>query len=325
MFNVIIIGAGSIGALKDEKYDNKKSAVKTHAHAIWSHGKFNLIGVVDSDYEKAIKAANKWDTKPYHSISEIKEKADIIIIASSTSSHLLLLNEISITKEPMIIICEKPFCDNYKSANIGFKKFFSNLIPISVNYVRRYSPEIQVLRNDLFFGNFGKIYSCTINYSRGLMRDGCHAIDLCNWFFGKFKDGQILGKSKDWIIDEVKDDPIMPIWMKYEKCKNIFMAPVDNRKCVCFEFHIITDEGKIVLDNSCQGFKFYPVRKEPVYGNFKSLDNQPLKNGEISLTDCFINMLDNISEHLDNNKELLCTAQDAIEVHKVMEYLKNKR
>jgi predicted dehydrogenase len=324
-YNAIIIGCGSIGTSKDVVFDSKDTVPKTHANAICKNENINLVGVIDMDFEKAIEAAKKWDTKPYLYFTDIKESVDIIVISSATTSHYLLLSEIIKILEPLIIVCEKPFCDNLRNARDIYNQFYSNLIPISINYTRRYSNEIQAFRNDLKEGKFGNIYSAVFNYNRGLLRDAPHAIDICNWFFGEFRDGRILGNDSVWINDLSSEDPTVPIWMSYEKCPNIFMVPVDGRKAACFEMEIITEQGKIVLDDWFQGFKFYPVTQEDTYGNYASLSGTADIDGSIELTNCLPNMYDNVVSHLDNNEELKCTAEDAVQVHKVIEYLRNKR
>ena len=56
-YNALIIGAGSIGALKPDKLDNIKSKnILTIAHAFKKNPQINLIGIIDIDKNKAIEA-----------------------------------------------------------------------------------------------------------------------------------------------------------------------------------------------------------------------------------------------------------------------------
>lgn len=59
-YNVLIIGAGNIGAFFDMPYSKN---VLTHAHAFSKVEGFNLLGFVDVDNKKAIEAANIWNAK----------------------------------------------------------------------------------------------------------------------------------------------------------------------------------------------------------------------------------------------------------------------
>lgn len=48
-YNALIIGAGSIGGLKPEKFDNRKTKnILTVAHAFYKNKRIDLKGFVDS-------------------------------------------------------------------------------------------------------------------------------------------------------------------------------------------------------------------------------------------------------------------------------------
>ena len=62
MYKALIIGAGSIGALKDDKFDSPSNPDKvlTHAHAFYKHPDIKIKCVIDRDILKARMAAEKW-------------------------------------------------------------------------------------------------------------------------------------------------------------------------------------------------------------------------------------------------------------------------
>ena len=60
-YTAVLLGAGSIGALKPNEFDSPDTEeILTHAHAIYNHPKINLLGIIDSNINKAKKAGNKW-------------------------------------------------------------------------------------------------------------------------------------------------------------------------------------------------------------------------------------------------------------------------
>ena len=122
-YNAIVIGAGSIGALKQKGYDNKNSGnILTHAHAFYSHPDINLLGIVDIDLDKAKKAACKWECQYSNTIDNFRDdKIDIISVCVSTKFHFNCLENI-IKYNPKFVIAEKPFCSNSKEA----KKIIKN-------------------------------------------------------------------------------------------------------------------------------------------------------------------------------------------------------
>ena len=39
----------------------------------------------------------------------------------------------------------------------------------------------------------------------------------------------------------------MPVYLAYEKCKNVFLCPADGRKFSVFELEVITEKGKLLF------------------------------------------------------------------------------
>ena len=78
MYNVLIIGAGSVGTSKPDKYDSPLTEnILTHAHAVYNNDDLKIIGIVDKDLKKAKKAGKKWSCFYYGNINECKDKINI--------------------------------------------------------------------------------------------------------------------------------------------------------------------------------------------------------------------------------------------------------
>jgi predicted dehydrogenase len=73
IYNAIIIGCGSIGTTKDNKYDDpeKNDNILTIAHAFHNHPQIKLIGVIDSDPVKAKQAGDKWNCPWFESLENL--------------------------------------------------------------------------------------------------------------------------------------------------------------------------------------------------------------------------------------------------------------
>ena len=84
-FTAVVIGAGSIGANKDNKYDSPKTKnILTHAHAYYKSDAIDLIGIIDPDKNKLKLATEKWKTKGYSSIDEMEIMPDILSVCIPT-------------------------------------------------------------------------------------------------------------------------------------------------------------------------------------------------------------------------------------------------
>lgn len=321
MYNTVIIGAGSIGAMKDDKFDYVGGEnILTHAHAAYNNPKINLIGIVDINREQRDKAAKKWGAKGYRNIVQVEEKVDIVIVASPTETHYEILEDI-IKYQPRLVIAEKPFCDNYTEAKKIEKLYDKMSIPILVNYTRRFDETIknlQILLNDEH--NFlGSIYNCRLLYNRGMKRDGCHFIDFINYFFGEFVLGVVLPSPP--IIDyTIAYDPTYAVYMNYTKCPTIVMFPVDGREYSVFEIDIIGQKGRFILSDHGKIIYYQLIEDETTYGDYKALSEKKIKFNT-GLSSALENVLKNAVEYLEKGTKLICNKHDAIEVHKVLDLI----
>ena len=92
-YNVIIIGAGQIGAFYDTP---ERAEILSHAHAFYKHRGFNLLGFVDVNKFKARKAAKIWGGGSYGDISSAfnNNRIDIAVVAVPDEQHGKILKQL---------------------------------------------------------------------------------------------------------------------------------------------------------------------------------------------------------------------------------------
>lgn len=323
MYKVVVIGAGSIGALKSDKYDNPKDSdnILTHAHAVYHYSETELVGILDSNRRKGYQAAEKWNTESLYSIKNLKEiKPDIVIVATPQETHYNVLQEV-IKYNPKLVICEKPFCDNKQQAVQMMLAYRLASIPLLINYTRRFSAKIRKEVLDIQNGSLGKIYNCRIVYDRGFIRDACHSIDILLWMLGSFKGGCLIDNP---IYDWSEKDPTYSAYLKFENCDNVNLTAVDGRDFDIFEIDFLGEKGRTVFFNHGLEINNYLLIEESTYGNYKTLDTNPIWQ-PTDLKNALNNLLDNAICHLERHHDLFCTAEDAIAVWNIIEYLLNNK
>ena len=144
-YNVLIIGAGNIGAFYDSPRSNR---ILTHAHAFQTHKMFNLLGFVDVNIKKAQKAASVWGGKAFFSIEQTffsSEEIDAASVAVPDEFHFDIVK--TLMRFPVrCIFLEKPVTKTITEANAILKLQRNKHIPIAVNYSRRFVPEFQKIK-----------------------------------------------------------------------------------------------------------------------------------------------------------------------------------
>jgi predicted dehydrogenase len=311
MYNVAIIGCGSIGALKpDDKDYLDITSPLTHAHAFAINPKVQNIYFMDTDQSKAEQAAAKWCGIPVKHFSDLYFKIDVVVVAVPTQEHRQTLLRV-LDLSPKVVIAEKPFCSNTIEAKHVIEEYEKAETPLLVNYMRQYIPKIS-----LFMGVLKKkhIYWVNVKYTRGFVREACHAINLCNSFLGEFKQGLTLDTRKT-LHDYAEEDPTYYAVLDYEKSL-VYFSPSSGNDYNIFEMEVCTDEGVYELLNNGDTISKRGL-EESIYGNYKTINMQrqytstDLHNGLSCVSNAVIDLVE--------GKEVkhCCYAKEALAVHQV--------
>lgn len=244
----IVIGCGSIGALKPKGKDYPGGPYTlTHAHAIWKNPNIDLVAVFDPDKEKRTEAARKWECVGLDIDHLEMQEFDIATIAAPDMYHLYLTERIlNRPNKPKFIIVEKPCTVSYLDALRLRRLCMDAGVGLIINYQRRFLNSTSIIRQCLREGHFGKVYQCRIIYERGFRRDSSHAINLCQFLFGKFIKGSIINAEKAF-HDYSRDDPTYAAFLEFEACPFVFLTPHDGRAYSMFEVDILTEKARIQL------------------------------------------------------------------------------
>ena len=324
MMNTVIVGCGQIGALKDDKYDSVGGKeILTWAHAakeLEKESLCKLVGLVDLDDSKAILAGEKWDVPSWKRVEDITEQVDAFVIAVPEQFHLQVYKE-CVALNPKVIILEKPAGRNGQDAvdllGVGFK----NTI---VNYTRRFNQFIAGTAKECYKGDYGKIYSARIYYNRGLLRDGCHAIDMIRFFFGEILDISFLTHPTHRIPDYSMFDPTVSLAFRTERCPTVQLIGIDGREYSIFEMEIMTQDMRIVFVDNFDKCKLYRPEKEPVFGNYDRMPSEPSLTVDTGLVkELLINPLKDAISVAKYNSKPRCDLYDSFKTHSVINQVFN--
>ena len=205
--NCIIVGLGRIGLLYDSGKLSKK--ILTHAKAVDNSKKFNLLAGVDNN-PKSLKIFKKRFNKSliFNNVNKLnfkqKFKIDLVIIATPAHTHYTLCKKIIAKIKPKVILCEKPLERNYIKGKKLIELAKKNNVKLKVNFIRRCDPSankiLKIIKKET---KYKTIFHGTVRYSKGLLENGSHFIDLIVFWFGKVKKIQIFSKTKHFDYDFV--------------------------------------------------------------------------------------------------------------------------
>ncbi len=177
-----------------------------HFEAIGQIDRAEVIACADIIEERARDAAKKFSVKNYYYnyIDMLdNEKLDAILICTPSGLHPRM--GIEAAKRKINVVTEKPMAIDLKSADALVQACDDNRVELFVVKQNRLNPTIQLLKNAIKKGRFGRIFSAnaTVRWSRpqsyydmakwrgtwefdggAFMNQASHYFDLIQWLMG---------------------------------------------------------------------------------------------------------------------------------------------
>jgi len=126
---VAVIGTGHLG--------------KIHARIYRQAKEVELVGVCDTDREKALLCANSFKTRPFFDYRELIGKVEAVSIAAPTITHFKIAKEF--LKNNVHVLVEKPITLNTKQAERLITLARTSRKTLQVGHVERFNPAIKTM------------------------------------------------------------------------------------------------------------------------------------------------------------------------------------
>ena len=123
---VAVIGVGHLGSYHAEKYEDIESV--------------ELVGVVDTNYQRAKEIAAKHGTKAYQDYKEILDKVDAVSIAVPTEAHHEVAE--NVLNSGIHVLIEKPITYELERADVLIDLANKMNLILQVGLVERFNPAI---------------------------------------------------------------------------------------------------------------------------------------------------------------------------------------
>jgi predicted dehydrogenase len=322
---VAVIGCGNIGSLHDEENPAKEYTL-THAGTYYKlQPKVKIVALCDPEIERLNQAGKVWKVKNlYTDFHELlgTENIDILSICTPTFLRLEILKE-AVQQDIKHIICEKPIAATLEEAEEMLSICKKNNITVSLNYLRRWDPEISKIKEKLNKFGFGEIQVVTAYYGKGILNNGSHLIDLMNYYFGTPTAVRVNGKVED---NFKKEDPTLACSLDYKYGLASFtfhMIPTDHNLFTIFELDIVGTKGRVKLIDKGLKMEVYEVGKDEIFQGYKNLF---LKESFTDLClDSFKNMIEEMLELFHSGEgSPRCTLEDGVVLLKTTSSLLDK-
>jgi predicted dehydrogenase len=198
-FDAVVAGLGNVGLRYD--LDTKGSErVASHARAFATHPGYRLVGGIDPDQTGRALLEQHYNVPAFPDVATMLAagiRPEVWSIAVPTPLHFSFFEEI-IALRPAAIVCEKPLAEGLAEGERMVAAAAESDCALAVNYMRRFEPGVLALRQMIADGALGEIYKGSAWYSKGLLNNGSHVIDLLAFLLGDAGSFQVLETGRKW-------------------------------------------------------------------------------------------------------------------------------
>jgi predicted dehydrogenase len=317
--NVLIVGCGNIAGGFDQER-TPDDFPYTHAGAYTRDGRFNLAGCVEPDVSRRAEFMQQWLVpEGYADISGLAShvgRYDVISICSPTSEHYLDVKS-AIVLKPKLIFCEKPVTPSaLQTAELVECCKVAGVVLV-VNYTRRWDADVMRLRDELRAGVWGAIRSVTGVYTKGILNNGSHMIDLLHMLFGKL-EVRSVGKP---VLDLSPDDPTIPAFLECMNNINVQISCGHAQDFSLFELLIVTGKGVICMEDGGLNWRVRSAIESPHFRGYRSLDAGECKSG--ALPAATLAAVTEIHAALMQGGSISSTGENALAAQQICEVIRN--
>lgn len=177
---VAVIGGGAMGQHHIRIYKEMKDV--------------ELVGICDTDRNRAVSLAKANNTTPYFDHNELlKQDLDAVSVVVPTTFHSRVALDVIDSGTHLLV--EKPIADTLKNADTMIHAAHDAKVKLMVGHIERFNPAVSKLKDIVDSGMLGKIVSISSRRvgpfnprirDVGIIMDlGVHDIDVISYLYGR--------------------------------------------------------------------------------------------------------------------------------------------
>lgn len=284
----------------------------SHAMAYHENPRITITTAVDTNEEKLIAFQNKWGTRTLYTDYKLMlkcEKIDMVSICTPAHTHYDILKD-SAKRSIKAIWCEKPLCDDINKAKEMVSICKNKKIVLAVNYFRRWSIPYQKLRKFIQNGRLGRVQRIICYYSKGVLNNGSHLIDILRFFFGEIEWVEGAHFLKE---GTKKDDLSLDATLWFKMGFPATLHAFNDAHFRIIEIDMFGTKGRVCIKDSVNKFEFFEAGKHPIVAGLKVLSKVTAKCLNNNFMQPMSSELKNLINCIDGKDEkLLCSGEDAL-------------
>lgn len=303
-YQAAIIGCGKIAS--QFSADPKIKGIYTHAAAYAAHPDITLAAVCDINETKAAACASQWQVPHYFTDAEKMLSAiqpDIVSICTPDAIHADGIESALSIPSVKGILVEKPLAQEIARAARIIERAKQQGVVLLVNYNRRYAEGHQKIKRAIAAGQLGDIKKVSGYYTKGIMHNGTHWIDLARWLIGDIEAVQALAPKRHDALD-----PTVDVWFTFTNHAHGFLHGIEAENMSLFEMDIVGSKGRIRVTNAGYDIDYFDKIASPHFSGYQSF--QHTVHEKDAVTDTLPHAVSDLVYAIKHRIDPQCSGQD---------------
>lgn len=300
-----IIGCGNIAGGYDATWPASWSV--THAGGYHLCEDTELVAAADPDEAALAAFGHKWSVPGlYRDHRELlaAERVDLVSITAPTPTHASILTD-ALAHRPGAVFLEKPLSYDLDEARAMSRAADGRVV--AVNFFRRWNRTIAELVRDVRRGDYGAVVHLTCYYTKGVLHNAAHAIDLARWLFGRCRRVWLLG---DRSAAAGGDDPSLDFRLEFDAGVRADFISVDGIGYHFYDIDLLCERARCVLTQRGRELQVSLPGPDPVSRQFEVLS--PVDTKETEWQACAVRSIEDVVRCVRTGGTPACTMADGL-------------
>jgi predicted dehydrogenase len=317
--SVLLVGLGQIGMGYDFEAPSGTN-VLTHARAFHEHPNFTLAGGVDADPIKRERFEIRYGAVAFADVDSAlaSVQSDIVVIATPTSSHRKIVEDVLRIRTPQAILCEKPLAYELTDARAIVAACAEKACMLYVNYMRYSEPGALTVKQRLLDGGIHVPVKGVVWYSKGVFNNGSHFLNLLQSWLGEVLEVRVYESGRHW--DGI--DPEPDFHVSFSRGGVTFLAAKEENYSH-YTIELVAPNGRLRYEQGGALIQWQAAVDDPLCAGYTVLEAS-----ENTIKSDYERALWHVAEQLNLSLQgkaaHICSGDDALATLEVLNAIKEK-
>ncbi len=230
---------------------------------------------------------------------------DVVSLCTPTHHHAAALEKL-VAGPQRLVFCEKPLTEDFRTAEILARRYVEAGKFLAVDYTRRWDRKMVETTQRIASGSFGEVQFAVAHYTKGILHNGIHLIDLLHMLLGPLSVAAVLRARPTADPADLDVDAVLC-------CVNgapVHLIAANWRSFELFEVQLVTQNSRIIVAQGGFVVSIEHREEDLRYPGYYGLGRACVT--PTGLSHAMLEAVGNIAEVLSGRAALACDAQTAL-------------